>query len=164
MAKIELRISNTMNFDHDTITLIWLIGGASLMVLELLIPGLIVVFFGISAVIVGLLNYLGIVTDLEYSLVIWFTLSLISVLFFRKIALRFFPSESTYQLVEEDVDVIGSIVTVITDVSEDTSEGRIEFQGTSWPAVSNSGTIKAGDKAKILYRDNISWVVEICDE
>ncbi|MDA3821474.1 MAG: NfeD family protein, partial [Bacteroidales bacterium] len=70
-----------------------------------------------------------------------------------------FPSDSNYQMVEEDVDAIGSVVEVISTVYQDNNSGRIMFNGTSWQAVSNKGIIEAGTKAKLVHRDNISWVV-----
>lgn len=144
--------------------LIWLIGGAVLMVLELLMPGMIIVFFGVAALAVGLLLYAGFISGVVNSLIAWFILSLLCVVIFRRLALRFFPSESSYQLVEDDVSAAGTEVDVLKEVQVDSSEGRISYNGTSWPAVSREGAIAAGRKARLLYRDNISWVVEAVDE
>jgi len=144
---------------HETITWIWIIGGIVLMVLELLVPGLIIVFFGAAALLVGLLNWLGFIESLSTSFGIWIALSLVLVVIFRNFAVKLFPSESNYQLVEEDVDAIGSIVEVVSTVHEDNNSGRIMYNGTSWQAVSNNGTIEKGQKAKLVHRDNISWIV-----
>ncbi len=144
----------------ETITWVFLIGGGVLMALELAVPGLIVVFFGAAAVITGLLSLSGIVTDITTLLVIWVVLSLALVLLLRRFAIRLFPSESSYRLVEDDVDAIGRIVDVVATVSESGTEGRISYNGTTWPVISSGGQIRKGRKARILYRDNISWVVE----
>ncbi|MCP4135344.1 MAG: NfeD family protein [bacterium] len=151
-------------FAPENIKWFWIIGGIILMVLELAVPGLIIVFFGAGAVVVGILNWLGLVTGVAESFLAWIVISSVFILLFRKLALKFFPPESSYQLVEEDVDSIGTIVTVVTAIDEKTTEGRIMYNGTSWQAVSNSGTIEAGQKARLLYRDNISWVVELYTE
>ena len=148
----------------NIIALVWLIGGAVLMALELLTPGLIVVFFGVGAVIVGVLYWLGFISSIINSIGVWIVVSFVLVLAFRKLALKFFPSESKYQLVEEDVDAIGTIVEVIETVDEKSLSGRISYNGTSWHALSKKGIIPSGGKARILYRDNISWVVEPCSD
>jgi membrane protein implicated in regulation of membrane protease activity len=52
------------------------------------------------------------------------------------------------------------IVDVIEDINEDDNSGKIRFDGTSWRARSLDGTIKAGEKVRIRYRENITWIVE----
>ncbi len=148
----------------EYIPYIWMIGGVILMILELVMPGLVIIFFGASALIVGLLMWIGLIQNLVISLALWVVFSLVFVLFFRRLALRFFPSESSYQLVEEDVDAIGTVVDVVSDIDDSSNNGRIMFNGTSWQAMSQKGTIKKGQKVRLLYRDNISWVVEACHE
>jgi membrane protein implicated in regulation of membrane protease activity len=142
------------------IAFVFIIAGVVLMILELMIPGLVTIFFGISAVMIGLLYWLGFFYNIAYAIFLWFILSLVLILAFRKIALKFFPSDSKYQLVEDDVDAIGAIVDVLQTIDEKSSNGRISYNGTSWPATSNGGVIEKGKKAKLLYRDNISWIVE----
>lgn len=48
---------------------------------------------------------------------------------------------------------------VLETVSE-TKEGRIKYKGTSWNAVSTSGTIEAGSRVRVLRREGIAYVVE----
>ncbi len=153
-----------MKIDHNTMILIWIIGGALIMAAEFLMPGMIIVFFGFAAILTGALNWLGLITSLKISLAFWIITSFLLVLVFRKTALKLFPAESRYQLIEEDVDAVGTVVTVLNTIEENGTGGRISYGGTSWQAVSNSGTIEEGKKARLLYRDNISWVVEPAEE
>ena len=154
-----------MNIDHNTLILITTFGGGGVLVLlELLMPGMIIVFFGVSAWVVGFLYWLGLVEAVESLLGVWIILSFLLVLVFRKLGMKLFPSDSAYQFVEEDVDTIGTVVTVVKTVSEDNNDGRISYSGTSWQATSSKGTIEEGKKARLLYRDNISWVVEPCSD
>lgn len=142
------------------IHLIWLIGGAVLAALELVAPGMVIIFFGLAAILIGLLIMAGVSMSIPASILLWFILSLALVLIFRNLALKIFPSDSSYGLVEDDVDAIGAVVPVITDVADDHSNGRIEYGGTSWQARTRVGQIAAGEKARLLYRDNIQWIVE----
>lgn len=148
---------------QDTITLIWIVGGIALMLLELLVPGLVIVFFGAGAVVVGVLNWTGLVDSIVHSLTLWFVLSIVFVIIFRKIFMKMFPADTSYQLIEDDVLAAGKIVEVLKNIDDQGVDGRISFEGTSWPASCDKGTIKAGNKARILYRDNISWIVEAAD-
>ena len=145
------------------ISLVFIIGGGVLMVLELFLPGLISIFLGASSILIGLLFWAGIICNIPTAILFWFVLSLILILAFRNLALKIFPSESKYQLVEDDVDAIGAVVEVLQTIDEKSNDGRISYNGTSWPATSNKGVIEKGEKARLVYRDNISWVVEPCE-
>mgnify|MGYP001557478876 CR=1 FL=1 len=144
----------------ETLAWIWTIGGVVLIVLEIFLPGLVVLFFGVSAIIVGALFWIGLLTGMVNAIITWFILSVASVLILRRFLVKIFPSDSNYQYIEEDVDAIGTVVEVIEDVNETSDTGRISYNGTSWQAKTKSGAIEAGKKAKILYRDNISWIIE----
>jgi membrane-bound ClpP family serine protease len=56
------------------------------------------------------------------------------------------------------------IVEVTEPVNAFDNSGRIRFQGISWQARSDEGKLEAGSKAKIKYRDNLTWIVEAIDE
>ena len=144
----------------ETLTWIWLIVGIGLLVSEVFIPGLITGFFGIGAILVAVLRWLGIVSGLTQSLVAWLGISFVMLFTLRRIALKWFPSQRSYDVTDEDITAAGTIVDVIQEVRPSTSDGRIRFAGTTWPAVSKEGVLVAGTKAKLLYRDNLVWVVE----
>jgi len=70
------------------------------------------------------------------------------------------PPQDRYELPDEDLDAVGTVVEVITPVLVENSTGRIRFRGSTWPAVSIADEIPAGQLARIVYRDNIAWVIE----
>src|SRR5207248_2300786 len=109
---------------------------------------------------VGFLHAFGLVNGMTASLMIWFMSSVVLLISLRHMAVKFLHSESSYQLTDEDVEAAGQIVEVITTVSEDDEKGRVRFRGTTWPAVSREGTILPGQKARLLYRNNLLWRVE----
>jgi membrane protein implicated in regulation of membrane protease activity len=143
----------------DIITWIWLIAGLLLIATELFIPGLVVCFLGLGAIIVAGLRWLGLITGIIPSFTVWFVTSIVSLLSLRHFLLRWVPSESTYTSSDEDLDAVGSIVEVVQTVSE-LEQGRIRYAGTTWPATTRHGTLLPGQKARLLYRDNLVWVVE----
>jgi membrane protein implicated in regulation of membrane protease activity len=143
----------------ELLTWIWLLGGGLLIVLELFLPGLISGFFGIAAIFVALLRWTGLLSGMMESFVVWIITSAVLLLTVRQLALKWFPAERSFSLTDEDVEAVGQIVDVIEDVGI-SKQGRIRFQGTTWPAVTKEGTLIAGSRAKLLYRDNLVWVIE----
>jgi inner membrane protein len=144
----------------EMLTWIWLISGIVLLVSELFIPGLITGFFGIGAILIAVLRWLGIISGLTQSLVAWLGISFVLLVTLRQIALKWFPSQRSFELTDEDVTAAGTVVDVVQEIHPSRSDGRIRFGGTTWPAVSKEGVLLTGTKAKLLYRDNLVWVVE----
>ncbi len=153
-----------MSFDLNTIAWIWFIVGVLMILSEFLAPALVMVFLGGAAVITAIGLWIGLIDSFVASLVLWSVSSLILTLSLRRLVRRFFPAESSFQAVEEDSDAYGTIVDVVETVNYDSDHGRIRFQGTSWPATCEEGSIPEGQKAKLLCRSNIGWVVEPCLE
>jgi membrane protein implicated in regulation of membrane protease activity len=137
-----------------------LIGGALLIVTELFIPGLVVCFIGLAAMLVAGFRWLGLLTGTVDSFTVWFITSIILLVGLRHFLLKWIPSERTYQMTDEDLDAVGSIVEVVEPVSSSNQLGRVRFGGTTWPAVVKEGTISKGKKAKLVLRDNLVWTVE----
>ena len=148
----------------DTITWIWFVAGALLMLTELAIPGLVVVFLGLGAMLVALGRWLHLLEGEISSFTAWFIISLVLVISLRQLLARFVPAETSYQSPEEDLNAQGTVVEVLEAVDDQHRDGRIRFQGSSWPATCLEGSIASGEKARLLYRDNMVWVVEPADD
>jgi inner membrane protein len=71
-----------------------------------------------------------------------------------------FSREQGYELEDEDLDVFGTIVQVLEPIHPDHHKGRIALRGTTWNATSISEPIEAGQRARVVYRDNLVWVVD----
>jgi inner membrane protein len=149
--------------DPEIITYIWFAIGLLLCAAEFLLPGLVVVFMGLASIAVGILRWVGLVEGLPESFFTWMITSVLMVLVFRKAAMKWFPAESQDDRFNEDADAFGKLVDVIDEIHEGHNRGRIRFQGTSWPATCVNGSIPAGQKARIVYRNNLDWVVEAAD-
>ncbi len=147
----------------ETMTWLWLLAGILLVVSELFLPGLVAVFLGLGAMLVALLRWLGLIDSLAYSFTAWFVSSLTLLVVARSTLQRFMPSETSFTPLEEDVDLFGAVAEVVETVSSEHKDGRISFQGTTWPATSDSAEIRPGAKVTILYRENLGWRVQPCD-
>jgi membrane protein implicated in regulation of membrane protease activity len=138
--------------------------GLLLIVIEAMIPAGVVGFFGISGVIVGILRYVGVISGLGTSFGIWLIISIALIIGIRPVLKKYLGGTSFFKLADEDYEAMDQIVDVVEPVGALNNDGRIRFRGSSWQARSEEGTIPKGTKAKIKYRDNLTWVIEPVDE
>lgn len=150
--------------DTELITWFFLGGGLFLMLLETFIPGGVSFFLGISGLFVGFLRYLGLLADPGLSIAVWLISSIALVVAFRPLLKKYWGGESSFKLADEDFEAMDQIVEVTEPINAFDNSGRIRFQGISWQARSDEGKLEAGTKAKIKYRDNLTWIVEATDE
>lgn len=148
---------------RNAMTWYWIIAGIILVVLELFVPGAVLVFLGAAAILVGLLLMAGLITGPIQAFTAWFIVSLVMLFTLRGLVTRFMPGEESWQSTDEDADAYGKIVEV-AEAIEKSKEGRIDFRGSTWPATCYEQTLEAGAKARIVTRDNLIWVVEPVDE
>ena len=116
--------------------LIWMSVGLFLMLSELLVPGGIVVFLGVSAMIVSGAVYLGWITSVTNALITWFIISIIFMFTLRSLFMKYFEGDSEIQEVDEKNEIIGKEVTVIEEISL-TQAGRVRMRDTTWEATSD---------------------------
>ena len=139
---------------------LWLGSGIFLMAIEFLVPGLVMVFVGLGSLTVALSMHLGYIDGIIDQFIIFFISSIVYLLTLRFLILRFVPTDSRKENIDEDKEVIGSIVEIVVDI--DSGElGRVEHSGSSWQArAEGNQTILKGEQVKIIGRDNITWIVQ----
>lgn len=144
------------------ITLVWLIAGVLLVASEVFVPGLVAVFLGLSAMVVAGVRWLGLVEGLGTSFAVWLVSSFVMVAVLRGAVKKLLPSGTTKESTNEELAAAGTVVEVLQPCDDEDMEGRIRFQGTTWPAKCLDGKIAAGEKAQIVFRDKegLGWVIE----
>ena len=137
-------------------------GGVLLMLAEAALPGGVSFFLGLSGVLVAALRFLGLLEDPFVAVIVWSFASLALVLAFRPLAKRYFGGEARREMTSEDVNALDKVVTVTQPVGGLGEEGRIRFRGSEWKARTpeQGQTLPPGTEARIVYRDNLTWVVE----
>lgn len=106
-----------------THTLVWLIAGAVLCLLELLLPTAFVAFMmGISAFVVALVSLL--IPQLSIQVILWLGLSTTIVLLSR----RFVPQAKKSRSIQDAVTA-----ETLTEIAPG-KEGRVIYEGNSWRA------------------------------
>ena len=128
--------------------------------IEFLVPGLVMVFVGLGSLTVALGMHLGYIDGIIPQFITFFISSIIYLLTLRFLVLRFVPTDSRKENIDEDEVVIGSIVELVVDI-EPGELGRVEHSGSSWQArAEGDQTILKGEQVKIIGRDNITWIVQ----
>ena len=139
---------------------LWLSSGIFLTAIEFLVPGLVMVFVGLGSLTVALGMHLGYIDGIIPQFITFFISSIFYLLTLRFLVLRFVPTDSRKENIDEDEEVIGSIVEIVVDI-EPGELGRVEHGGSSWQArAEGEQTILKGEQVKIIGRDNITWIVQ----
>jgi membrane protein implicated in regulation of membrane protease activity len=139
---------------------LWLSSGIFLTALEFLVPGLVMVFVGLGSLTVALGMHLGYIDGILQQFITFFISSIIYLLTLRFLVLRLVPSVTRKKNIDEDEEVMGSIVEIVADINSG-EFGRIEHSGSSWQACAEGDqTILKGEQVKIIGRDNITWIVQ----
>ena len=138
-------------------TLTWFIIGLVFALLELVIPGLVIIFFGVGAWIVALCS---LIFDLSLNaqILIFIVASVFSLVVLRKYLKNKFFGENRAASDALEEEFIGKTGIAETDMDENT-EGKISFKGTLWNAETKH-TIKKGDKVEIINKDSITLIVK----
>ncbi|MCB1306676.1 MAG: NfeD family protein [Leptospiraceae bacterium] len=145
--------------EPETAGMIWMGLGVVLIISEFGIPGAVVIFLGMGAILTGGLAYVGLLPSLEMQFLFWAVSSLIFVILLRNQVKRLFPALERYSPANEDDIAIGRTVDVLKDVQPHNEDGRVRYQGTSWRARSLDRMIPTGDRAKIAGRENLLLLV-----
>ena len=139
---------------------LWLGSGIFLMAIEFLVPGLVMVFVGLGALTVALGMQLGYIDEIPQQFTTFFISSIIYLLTLRFLVLRFVPSVTRKANIDEDEEVMGSIVEIVAEITSG-EFGRVEHSGSSWQArAEGDQTILKGEQVKIIGRENITWIVQ----
>lgn len=148
--------------DAEMLTWIFFLGGVLLMILETVLPGGVAFFLGVGGLLTGGLRLLGLVSDPVTSVLIWMFLSTGLTIALRPLAARYLGGDFSFAMTDEDAEAMGQTVTVVEPVDAE-SKGRIRFRGATWDARTTEGRLPKGAEARILYRDNLTWMVEPVD-
>jgi len=139
----------------SNIAVIWFVAGAVLLLLEFVIPGVFILFFGIGAWLTALCVYLF-EPSLGIQFLIFSTTSILSLVLLRSVILKRMYANNTGD--DPDEEFIGGIGECIVDIRPE-ADGKVEFKGTSWTASSNT-KICIGDKIKVINKVGLLLEVE----
>ena len=134
----------------------WLAAGLVLVVAELATPGgFVIIFFGIAALLVGVLGLLGVVSSptLQFLLFSVLAVAMLAILRSRLKSRLQVPSSTTVD------SLIGDLAIPQERLSPGVV-GRVEVRGSSWSARNTSSvTIDVGQRARVAGVDGLTLAV-----
>ena len=110
---------------------IWFLIGLGLLLLELVLPGLVILFFGIGALVTAL-SCVIFQPNLNWQILIFLLASLLGLLLLRKYLKRRFFGKKDQETQDQLEEFIGRKAKAIEDFKD--GSGKVEFKGTRWSA------------------------------
>jgi membrane protein implicated in regulation of membrane protease activity len=141
--------------------LFWFLAGIFLMFTEFLIPGFIIFFFGLGAIITAILSWLGILNSIDLQIIVFIVSSLLTLVLFRNKGKKYFKGRVRKADVEESPsqNIIGEKVIVSEEINPAKLTGKVELHGTMWNATSGE-VIHAGESVEITGRKDLTLIVK----
>jgi len=134
----------------------WFILGLLLILLEVAVPGLISLFFGLSALIVGALClFIPIIPWLQW--VLFSVLAAILLASLRTWVKSMFGGRAS-QSQAIDNDIVGQRA-IVTQRIMPGHPGKVELRGANWSADA-AETMEPGTAVKVIKKESISLTVE----
>lgn len=139
--------------------LIWFIIGVAMFILESMMPGLVIMFFGIGAWVVVILA-LVLDISLNAQLGIFIVASMVSLVLFRKLFTKIFSGhKENKQNPGMDFDQFVGAKAVVKETVSPVKNGKIELNGTLWSAVADE-EIQTGAAVKVVHKNNLTLKVK----
>lgn len=133
----------------------WIAAGFLLIVIELLVAGNVIVWFGIAALIVGMASFIQpIGTHIQW--ILFGILSVLSVVIWRRYASSQKPEQGSGYLNKRAHHYLGRVFTA--DDGFENGEGRLRIDDTIW--IARGADIAAGAKVRIVGAEGNVLLVE----
>jgi membrane protein implicated in regulation of membrane protease activity len=140
--------------------IIWFLIGLALLIMEFMLPGLIIAFFGVGACIVGIVC---LITDIsvEVQLLVFIIASVLSLLCLRSWLKGIFMGhvKGRHDMTEDLQEFVGERAVVIEKISPKTG-GKVEIHGTNWTAAADA-EIPEGTAVEVVEKDNLTLKVKV---
>ena len=138
---------------------LWIYAGAALMLLELIAPGFVICFFGLSAATVGVLKFaLGNVLTLTWQLAAFSAFSILYIVLLRRYLTKVFVGGKVETKTDFDNESVGRIGKVTVAVCPPLT-GRVMIGDAEWNAAADA-PIEAGADVRVVAQDNLTMRVE----
>ena len=133
---------------------IWIIAGVVMILAEFVIPGFVICFFGLGAIITGIFSALFQALPLVWQIVLF----IVSGVCFALIGRKIFHGNTAAQHLDVDADDFAGECAIVTGEISPGHPGKVEFRGSYWTAVSEK-ELAVGMQVKIVKRENLTLTV-----
>ena len=142
--------------DAGTISIIWLVVLAILLVIEFLTLGLTTVWFAGGALVAFLVSLAG--GPLWLQLLLFIAVSVVLLLFTRPLAVKYLNKDVQKTNVDSILGQKGIVTATIDNLK---AEGQVTIQGMEWTArAKNGNTIEKGKVVRVTAVEGVKLIVE----
>ena len=136
----------------------WLVFGLVLVLAEVATAGgFYIIFFGIGAIVVGLLSSGNLAGPVGVQVLLFSAISVGSLLLFRERLLGWFQTDPQAPAVDQ---LVGEMAVVIEEVAPG-GVGKVELRGSGWSARTTSGApLPRGARCRVTRVDGLMLLVE----
>lgn len=138
----------------------WIVIAIVFAILEVVVPGGILLNLAIASLIVAVGVHQHILDTWVMILTTWFIVATCLLFAVYFVTDKFFSGDTTVENIHEELDIYGKEVKVTEKIGPGKQAGRVEFQGTTWSALSDGSIIAPGSQVTIVCKENISLIVE----
>ena len=135
----------------------WLYAGIALMLFEIMTPGLVSLFFGLSALTVALLTWLVPGFSQGWQWAAFSVFSILYIVLLRKSMKKVFSGDR--ELSENPRDEYAGKLAVVAEAIAPNRPGRVEVHGTTWTAEAGQD-LAVGASVRITGQKNLTFTVE----
>ena len=137
----------------------WIYAGSALVLLELVAPGFVLCFFGLSAVTVGALRFaLGEAFDATWQMAAFSAFSVLYILVLRRFLKKVFVGGKVETKTDFDNESVGRTGKVVQAIQPPLT-GRVLIGDAEWTATADC-PIEAGADVKVVAQSNLTMKVE----
>ena len=138
---------------------LWIYAGAALMLLELIAPGFILCFFGLSAATVGVLRFaFGDAFTLTWQLAAFSVFSVLYIVILRRYLKRVFVGGKVETKTDFDNESVGRVGKLTAAILPPLT-GRVMLGDSEWTAESER-PIEVGADVRVVAQQNLTMKVE----
>ena len=139
---------------------VWFVCGVVLVLLEFVVPGVILVFFGLGAWATALTTFTGLTEGNASQLLVFAVVSVVLLFGLRRyIRSRFSGFVSDRQAPDQNLDEFtGKSVLVLEEIAPG-KPGKVEFKGAPWSAVSKD-VFRQGENGVIEKMDGLTLIIK----
>ncbi len=131
--------------------MIWFLIGLGLLLLELVLPGLVILFFGVGAWVTALVCAISDIS-LNWQISIFLVASLLGLVLLRKYLKRRFFGRKDEDILDQLEEFIGRKAKAVEEFKD--GAGKVEFKGTRWSARSDD-PVSNGQSVTIESKDSL---------
>lgn len=137
----------------------WMYIGAFLMLAELILPGFVIFFFGLSAATVAILRFLfGESFSITWQLASFSMFAILYIALLRRVMTKLFSGDVETSAIEFGNESVGRIGCVIEAI-EPPATGRVIIGDAEWTAEADA-PIEVGVNVKVVAQRNLTMRVE----